>query len=196
VRETHHWWQYEDQGRTALESLWPVDRDTSSRQDSLLNTGRNGSTILPVPRSNPGLQDPFTRPENEHLFDVDLASAIPSNKQQSRGPLPADFVRSFCLDNSFKKNYLEINFCLALAALDYLSRLERTRRESLNLAAHSLKISLDNWVEVLSANPLVRLWVHDVQQYELLIERYYADIYLDLRIWVYLASLFTISKVC
>jgi hypothetical protein len=196
VRETHHWWQYEDQGRIALESLWPVDRDTSSCKDSPLNTGRKHPTTLPVPRSDPGLQDPFTRPENEHLFDLDLASAIPSNKQQSRGPLPADFVRSFCLDNSFKKNYLEINFGLALAALDYLSRLERTRRESLNLAAHSLKISLDNWVEVLSANPPVRLWVHDVQQYELLIERYYADIYLDLRIWVCSSSLFTVSRVC
>jgi hypothetical protein len=173
-----------------------VDRDTPTREASPLNTGRNHPTILPVPSPDPGLQDPFTRPENEHLFDVDLASAIPSNKQQSRGPLPADFVRSFCLDNSFKKNYLEINFGLALAALDYLSRLERTRRESLNLAAHSLKISLDNWIEVLSANPPVRLWVHDVQQNELLIERYYADIYLDLRIWVHLASLFTISKLC
>jgi hypothetical protein len=184
VRETHHWWQYEDQGRIALESLWLVDKDMSSREDSPLNTGRKHPTILPVPRSYPGLQDPFTRPENEHLFDLDLASAIPSNKQQSHGPLPADFVRSFCLDSSFKKNCLEINFGLALAALDYLSRLERTRRESLNLAAHSLKISLDNWVEVLSANPPVRLWVHDAQQYELLIERYYADIYVDLRIWV------------
>jgi hypothetical protein len=196
VRETHHWWQYEDQGRIALESLWPVDRDTSSREDSPLNTGRNHPTILPASRSDPGLQDPFTRPENEHLFDLNLASAIPSNKQQSRGPLPADFVRSFCLDNSFKENYLEINFGLALAALDYLSRLERTRRESLSLAAHSLKISLDNWVEVLSADPPVRLWVHDVQQYELLIERYYADMYLDLRIWVCYGQLFTVSRVC
>ena len=188
MRETYYWWQHEDRGRTALESLWAVDRDRSNREESPLNPGRNHPDFLPAPRFDPGLQDPFTRPGNEHLFDLDLASAIPSNKQQSRGALPADFVRSFCLDNSFKKNYREINFDLALAALDYLSRLERTRRESLKLAARSLKISMDNWVEVLSANPPVRLWVHDVQQCELLIERYYADIYVDLRIWVHLAS--------
>jgi hypothetical protein len=188
VRETHHWWQYEDQGRIALEFLSSFDRDSSSRKNSPLNGARKLSTFLPIPRSD--LEDPFIKPENEHLFDVDLVRAIPKEKQQSRGPLPADFVRSFCLDNTFKKNFLEVNFGLALAALDYLSRLERARRESLNLAARSLKIGLDNWMEVLSGNPPARLWVHDVQQYELLIERYYADIYLDLRIWVCLLLLF------
>jgi hypothetical protein len=125
--------------------------------------------------------DRFMDEGNEALLDADFWD-IGRDRRQSEG-LPPSFIQSFCLEEAFPANYDSANFDQALTGLDYIRDLEVTRQVSLREAARRLCITKENWRDVLSADPDAKLWVENMQALEFDIETYYANIFLDLRIW-------------
>lgn len=106
------------------------------------------------------------------------------DKSNSRQGFPPKFIQDLCLKKVFLKEYKEVDFNQALTGLDYLRDLEVTRRKALREAAIKLGITKDTWRTILLEDPAAYKWVQRVQEHELEIEGYYADIFIDLRIWV------------
>ena len=98
--------------------------------------------------------------------------------------LPADFTKPYILNNVFRADYAEVEWIHALTALDYLRGYESMRRAKLRQAAENLGITTDNWRDVLTNVPDAKSWVQQVQEQELRIESFYANVFIDLRIWV------------
>jgi hypothetical protein len=128
---------------------------------------------------------------NDHLFNIDFAneqidlvgSDDKNGRPYSQG-MPVSFIKSFCLEHVFAQSHEEVEFDLALHALDYLEDLECTRRAALRGAAERLAIRRDNWRDVLTANPNAKAWVEDVQSRGHYLEKCYAQVFIGIRIWV------------
>jgi len=116
------------------------------------------------------------------LFDIDFADDI--DKARKNSGFPLTLIRQMCLKTVFRADYREADFNQALTALDYLRDLECTRRTALRDAAVQLGITSETWKEVLSEDKEAYTWVETVQKQELEIESHYANIFIDLRIWV------------
>jgi hypothetical protein len=117
------------------------------------------------------------------LFDIDFAKD-PDSKAKKNSGFPLTLIRQMCLKTVFRPNYNEAEFNQALTALDYLRDLECTRRTALRDAAVQLGITSETWKEVLSEDKEAYSWVESVQKQELEIESHYANVFIDLRIWV------------
>lgn len=120
-------------------------------------------------------------PGNEDLLKVKLN--VSPARRASQG-LPPEVVRKLLLSNMFRANFEDVDFQQALAGLDYLRDIEETRRCSQREATAKLKITADNWREVLCESPDAMAWVERVLNEETTIEGYYARISVNLRIWV------------
>jgi hypothetical protein len=118
---------------------------------------------------------------NEALLDIDFASFGIPDKSQKRLPI---LVILNTVRRVFPQKYENVDFGHALTALDYLRDLEFTRRDKLRHATDRLNISLRSWKSVLADNPDALRWIELVQKYELIIEEGYANIFIDIRIWV------------
>jgi hypothetical protein len=131
---------------------------------------------------------------NDHLLDIDFANETTDHPEPD-GPYDADqkfpmermpisFIKSFCLEKVFLPKYGDIKFDLALAALDYLQDLERTRQNIVREANKNLGITKHNWRDVLSDSPKALAWVKDTQHWSMGLEICFAELYVGLRIWV------------
>jgi hypothetical protein len=118
-------------------------------------------------------------PGNDRLLDIDLL-LLPDLQPE----LPPHVAKRFCLKDAFRSDYADVEWIHALTALDYLRGYESTRRAKLRRAAKNLGITMENWRDVLSDDPDAKNWVEQVQEQELRIESFYANIFIDLRIWV------------
>jgi hypothetical protein len=118
---------------------------------------------------------------NETLLDINFATLGVPIKVQKR--IPALHVLNF-VRKAFPEKYEKVQFEHGLTALDYLRDLEFTRRDKLRQAAERLDITLETWKSVLADYPDALKWIELVQKYELIIEEGYANIFIDLRIWV------------
>jgi hypothetical protein len=118
---------------------------------------------------------------NEALLDIDFASFGIPDKSQKRLPI---LVILNTVRRVFPQKYENVDFGHALTALDYLRDLEFTRRDKLRHAAERLNITLRSWKSILADNPDALRWIELVQKYELIIEEGYANIFIDIRIWV------------
>jgi hypothetical protein len=131
---------------------------------------------------------------NDHLLDIDFANETadqaepadahdPSYRFYMQG-MPINFIKSFCLEKVFLPSYKDVEFDLALAALDYLQDLECTRRDILRDVAKMLGITEHSWRDVLADNSNALSWVKNAQHWSIGLEICYAELYVGLRIWV------------
>lgn len=135
--------------------------------------------------------DRFMDRGNETLLKIGFAH-IANNSQKSAGleppggprGLPPHFIRKYCVEQVFIKDFGEVNFDHALTALDYIRDLEFTRRDTLRETAENFGINERNWRNVLGGNPNALAWVEQTQGNELRIETLYSNLFIDLRIWV------------
>lgn len=102
--------------------------------------------------------------------------------------LPFNIIYTVC-NEAFAPSYTNANFSHALTAMDYLRDLEFTRRNALQQAAKRLYIKEDNWRLILSSDPDAYTWVKATEDNELKIERVYASLFFDTRIWVFIIRL-------
>lgn len=93
-------------------------------------------------------------------------------------------IENICLNFVFAASYTEVDFDAALTAIDYLGDLEYTRRSALSAAAQQLDITEDNWEIVLASSPGARKWVQGMLEKDSEVETLYANLFLDVRIWV------------
>ena len=128
-------------------------------------------------------QDRFMDTNNDRLLDIDFPSSRSDDSSRCDG-LPAAFVRKICLNRIFLESYDDVDFDQALAGLDYLRNLETKRRNTLRYAAQRLGLDHVNWEDTLAGEPEAKSWIELTQKQELQIERYYADLFVDLRVWV------------
>ncbi|KAH6677376.1 hypothetical protein B0J14DRAFT_341158 [Halenospora varia] len=190
LKQAHDWWQYEPKGKLIIDFLSGLPRTEKSAQDAW-DTVREAEGIPITPPKGPksGKLDPDLDPINQFmdinhslLFDVNFGDKL-MDKSNSRQGFPPKFIQDLCLKKVFLKKYKEVDFNQALTGLDYLRDLEVTRRKALREAAIKLGITKDTWRAILLEDPAAYKWVQRVQEHELEIEGYYADIFIDLRIW-------------
>ena len=155
MKQAHDWWQYDNKGKLIIEFLSSLPQD---------------------------LVDPIDGYMHDFLFDVDFANDF--NQARTSSGFSPQFVHKICLENVFRADYKEAQFNQALTALDYLRDLECTRRTALHDTAVRLGITKEDWRDVLSEEQEAYTWVESVQQQELVIESHYANVFIDLRIWV------------
>ncbi|KAH8661531.1 hypothetical protein BGZ60DRAFT_530482 [Tricladium varicosporioides] len=190
LKQAHDWWQYEPKGKLIIDFLSGLPRTEKSAQDAWDTIHEaEGIPITPSKGPKSGKLDPEQDPIDQFmdvnhslLFDVDFGEKL-SDKGNSRQGFPPKFIQDLCLKKVFLKEYKEVDFNQALTGLDYLRDLEVTRRKALREAAIKLGIAKDTWRTVLLEDPAAYKWVQRVQDQELEIEGYYADIFIDLRIW-------------
>ena len=131
---------------------------------------------------------------NDNLLDIDFDDKTTNHTEPDDADdaypkppiegMPISFIKSFCLEKVFLPKYRDIEFDLALAALDYLQDLECTRRDIVQEAAKNLGITKHNWRDVLSGSPKALAWVKDTQHWSMGLELCFAELYVGLRIWV------------
>jgi hypothetical protein len=135
---------------------------------------------------------------NDRLLDINFADETinqdnpgetwdTSHRLCSRG-MPVSFVKTFCLEKVFLPKYEEVEFGLALPAIDYLHDLEYTRRRALCEATKRLGITKHNWQDVLAGDPDALAWVKDAQSGSVALEISYAGLFVGLRIWVFTSA--------
>jgi hypothetical protein len=181
--QARDYWEYSDKGRRIIAFLSSLDKITPS-PDRVKKIGPDdfdSITLLVInPSHNP--RDRFTDEGNEHLISIDVAGL---DKSRSLGyPLPEGFIVSQCLNHIFRRNMKKASFAHALKGLDWIRRFEMTRRDSLRKAAERLNITKDNWHRVLQDTPECYAWIRNMETLERKVSRYYASIYVDLRVWV------------
>lgn len=186
MKQAHDWWHHDSKGKLIIEFLSSLPQISPSNADLAADKAQKEQ----IRSSNWGKSDdldsennPIDRfmDMNHHLlFDIDFTNG---SAKKSTG-LPSGLVKQMCLDRAFRADYNEADFTQALTALDYLRDLECTRRTALRDAAVRLGITKDNWRDVLSEEREAYNWVERVQQQELEIETHYANVFIDLRIWV------------
>lgn len=121
---------------------------------------------------------------NDFRFDISMLARSPTEDRRMSQGIPKEFIKNFCLNKVFVADYNAVDFNQALVGIDYLRDLECTRRTALREAAQRLGIAKDNWKDVLSDNPVAKRWVEEVQKQELAIEKQYAILFVNLRVWV------------
>jgi hypothetical protein len=112
------------------------------------------------------------------------SDTVDAGDQPYRQGMPVKFIKTFCLEQVFLPKYEEVEFDLALHALDYLQDLECTRRGALRDAANRLGITKHNWEVSLADDPNARAWVKNIQFWCLGLEMCYSELFVGLRIWV------------
>lgn len=188
LKQAHEWWHYTTKGKLIIEFLSNLPRFSPSNHELATDQVQ----LDQIRKSNWGQIDDFDSERcsidrfmdlnHDLLFDIDLTND--GDLPRTRNGLPPKLVRNMCLKICFKKSYQDAQFNRALSALDYLRDLECTRRTALRDAATRLRITKEDWREVLSGDHEAYLWVESIQKQELVIETYYANVYIDFRIWV------------
>ncbi|KAF4628921.1 hypothetical protein G7Y89_g9229 [Cudoniella acicularis] len=187
LKEAHRWWQYEDKGKLIIEFLSSLPRvnqsseettNTTNSSESAKTTDSKRTSADDVPTEQ-DLIDQFMDFNHDLLFDTDFQK----QRRRSNQGFPPQFIQDLCLKKVFLKDYQEVDFDQSLTCLDYLRDLECTRRDSLSDAATSLGITKDNWRTILLDDPDAYSWVRRIQKQELELETFYADVFIDLRIW-------------
>jgi hypothetical protein len=130
-------------------------------------------------------------PSNDHLLNIDFteenmnqAYSSDIGNQAYRQGMPVQYIRTFCLEQVFLPKYEEVEFDLALHALDCLQDLEYTLQAALRDAAERLNITKDNWYEVLENDPGAKSWFKETQIWSGGLEICYAELFIGIRIWV------------
>lgn len=180
MTQAHDWWYYDTKGKLIIEFLSSLPQITPANDLAADHTQLQQNSDWGKVDDINAVNDPvnqFLDVSKDLLFDFDG----PSKPHKS---YPLSFVRDLCLDKVFPANYEKALFDRALQALDYLQNMECTRRTVLREAAMKLGIRRDNWRDVLSEDRDAYQWVKKVQKQELEIESYYAQAFVDLRIWV------------
>ncbi|KAG4428153.1 hypothetical protein IFR05_016363, partial [Cadophora sp. M221] len=193
LKDIYSWWQLDENGKLVLAFLSSKDRITPSIADSTAEDIRRPINALHEPDFDPTAcpDDRFMDRGNDSLLKIGFAHLLGNAEKELAGfdpqdrpmGLPAHFIRKYCLDQVFVKDFGDVNFGHALTALDYLRDLEFTRRSTLRKAAITLEINQLNWRRVLAGNPSALKWVDQTQGNELRIEILYSNLFLDLRIW-------------
>ncbi|KAH7383019.1 hypothetical protein BKA64DRAFT_761139 [Cadophora sp. MPI-SDFR-AT-0126] len=192
LKDIYSWWQLDRDGKLVLAFLSSQDRIIPSIADSTAADIRTPHDARAEPKFAPTHcpDDRFMDHGNETLLRIGLAH-IANNAQKSVGFEPADrprglpphFIRKYCIEQVFIKDFGDVNFDHALTALDYIRDLEFTRRDTLRETAESFGINERNWRNVLGGNPNALAWVELTQANELRIETMYSNLFIDLRIW-------------
>jgi hypothetical protein len=112
------------------------------------------------------------------------SDTVDAGDQPYRQGMPVNFIKTFCLEQVFLPKYEEVEFDLALHALDYLQDLECTRRAALRDAVNRLGITKHNWEVALADDPNAKAWVKNIQFWCLGLEMCYSELFVGLRIWV------------
>lgn len=185
LKDVNHYWHYETQGKLIgqfLSSLGPI---TPSVVDAPLAQITSPQDAKPDATFNPDHAegDRFMDHGNDSLLNFDFAKLAGDNTPSTKAGLPAVVIKDTCR-RIFTKDYEKVQFNQALTGLDYLRDMELTRRGKLRQAATRLGISLTTWKMVLQDTPDALRWIELLQQYELKIEGYYANAFIDIRIWV------------
>lgn len=142
-------------------------------------------------------RDRFTDAGNDYLLDIDFAKEIKEITELSDDHrlcelgcqsitegIPLRFITFFCLERVFVPLYENVEFGLAIKALDYLQDLEWKSRDTVHRAIQRLSITSHNWRDVLSDDYKALEWVKDTQNCIMGLEVCFADLYIGLRIWV------------
>ncbi|RDL33856.1 uncharacterized protein BP5553_08224 [Venustampulla echinocandica] len=185
LKQAQQWWQYEPKGKLIIEFLSSLPQiDQSSEQTESENKRIQNSDSEQVDDGATDIceVDRFMNFNHDLLFDISSEDHPSADRRQTHG-FPPHFVRDICLQKVFLKEYKEVDFGQALTCLDYLRDLELSRRTALREVAERLNIKEDSWRSVLQEEPEAYAWVSSVQLQELEIEKYYAAIFVDLRIW-------------
>lgn len=188
LKQAHDWWQYDSKGKLIIQFLSSLPQvqptptgfaaDKAQFEDFRKSSGGKFDDL----DSDTWTIDQFMDKNHDLLFRFSLPQGL--NKSRTSKGFAPTFVESFCLETVFREDYQEAAFNQALTALDYLRDLECTRRTALRNAAVHLGITRENWRDVLSGRQEAISWVQSVQQQELEIETHYANLFVDLRIWV------------
>ena len=192
LRQAYKWWNNGEQGKLIIKFLSSQAKITPSSDDTPIDDLKNPQHgPFEAFNSDHHPNDRFMDHGNEALLNVSFLD-VDEDRRQSEG-LPVVFIQNCCLNNVFTGKYEDADFDQALAGLDYVRDLEFTRRASLRKAAQRLDIAKDNWRDVLSTDPDAKAWVENTQMLEVDISTYYANIFLNLRIWVCWLSLLKIT---
>lgn len=183
LKNVHNYWNYEGQGKLITEFFSSLDKITPTSGDITIAKLGNPPEGPPEPKANPdnAAADRFMDLGNDELLAAEFASfGLPD---KTRKGLPVVVILN-TVKRILQQDYKKVDFGHALTALDYLRDLELTRRAKLRNAAERLNITLQTWRAVLADNPDALRWIELVQKYELIIEEGYANIFIDIRIWV------------
>lgn len=101
--------------------------------------------------------------------------------------LPYEYIKDFCL-KAFPAEYEQADFSNPLKALDYLRDLEFTRRAQLRAAGRRWGITEYTWQDGLKQNPITLAWYLRMQHVEMELQKWFAQMYVGLRIWVCFTS--------
>jgi hypothetical protein len=184
--------------------IWVRDPRTYNLVQSLVPAPR---AIPPLPKypqkpfdKDAGPKDPFIDLSHEELLTLMSYSVSEpaSGSAQHEAVLPTDFIHKFIV-NGFNKHFDLVDLAEnpggvgpALKSLDFLNMLESKRCSFLQQVAQSLTIHQrrfenipeEQWDYMWPRNPKATAWLCDIRTQELEIGRYFAKIYVWLRIWV------------
>ncbi|KAE8446785.1 hypothetical protein EG329_011690 [Mollisiaceae sp. DMI_Dod_QoI] len=205
LREAQTWWQLDRKGRLLTKFLNSLaDQGPWTNEVSISKPSKDLGTILEAessPRAHP--LDHFSMPENQTLLrkvrfvtppetkkpmKSVLDKYLPEKEEDQVQGLPYEFIRDFC-HKEFPTEYERANFNHALTALDYLRDLEFSRRAQLRAAGRRWGITEHNWKGAFTSNKNSYAWYLRMQHEEKEIQKWFANIYVGLRIWIMINEL-------
>ncbi|KAI9052355.1 hypothetical protein LZ554_003705 [Drepanopeziza brunnea f. sp. 'monogermtubi'] len=209
LRDVHEFWVMDPQGRlisnffASLDSLDPAPPDLNiAEAGDRRESSQLGGSNCP--------SDRFTDPGNEALMDItaliscstrSLKKSQENIKRQQgrmptfdeeheiRGTIPVSTIRTYCLQRSFVSNFSEFEPLSGLAALDFLRDLEFSRRDHLRGVGKRLSLTMHNWRTALIEEDKALEWMERAQARDMKAQTLYADLFVNLRIWIMIATL-------
>ncbi|EKD14957.1 uncharacterized protein L3040_003846 [Drepanopeziza brunnea f. sp. 'multigermtubi'] len=209
LKDVHEFWVLDPQGRlisnffASLDPLPPTspDLNTAEAGDQRENSQLGGSNCP---------SDRFTDPGNETLMNItNLISCstrslkisqenikrqqgrIPTfdEEHEIRGTIPVSTIRTYCLQRSFVTKFSEFEPLSGLTALDFLRDLEFSRRDHLRAVGKRLSLTMHNWRTALIDEDKALEWMERAQARDMKAQTLYADLFVNLRIWIMIATL-------
>jgi hypothetical protein len=206
VREVAIWWQLDRGGMLLKQIMSSLDSDFSwkeavSEQEKDLETipeeGQSPThdfDYLMLPNNQQKLRkevrfaelypEPLPK-ESEDIISLEkyLPKKQPDYENAYERGLPSAFIAKFCL-KAFPAEYERATFTTALIALDYIRDLEFSRRAQLRAAGRRWGVNEDNWRTYFGRHTVSLAWYERMEKIETQIQKWFAEIYVGLRIWV------------
>lgn len=140
-----------------------------------------------LPEDLPKVMEKLTMPEEEEEGEV-------KNKPKKKKVITFYTIETVCR-RAFPAEYERADFRNSLQALDYLRVLEHNRRVELQEIGLKWGLNKYNWTMVFRNNEAAYNWWLKMQRLETEIQKWYAELYIGLRIWVCLQCKMQIGAV-
>ncbi|KUJ14905.1 uncharacterized protein LY89DRAFT_735965 [Mollisia scopiformis] len=198
LRDAQAWWQLDPEGRL-LTQVMSSFTDSGPWTEEKQQSAQTELEPVPLNVTQPigHALDHHMNPEHEpRLRKVRFVDPPPPPvedrylKKPHAEPagLPYEYIKDFCL-KAFPAEYEQADFSNPLKALDYLRDLEFTRRAQLRAAGRRWGITEYTWQDGLKQNPITLAWYLRMQHVEMELQKWFAQMYVGLRIWIMINEL-------